>query len=90
MKRGQPIGVVGWTGMAGHRHLHWSLQKLPGASAADWEARIPNWSGDSVPFVFRTLFQGREQLVDVAALRCPHAVIGGVPRDQQPRFRGVR
>jgi murein DD-endopeptidase MepM/ murein hydrolase activator NlpD len=28
VKAGQPIGIEGWTGLAGHRHLHWDVNKL--------------------------------------------------------------
>ena len=28
VNQGDPIGIEGWTGYAGHRHLHWSLQKF--------------------------------------------------------------
>ncbi len=35
VKKGDPIGVEGWTGAAGHRHLHWGVQKLPGKTMVD-------------------------------------------------------
>jgi len=81
--KGQPIGIEGWTGAAGHRHLHWSVQKLPGDGLAQWEERILTWSGESVPFQFLEA----TSRVDTAALSCPHAGIGAAP--DQPRFRGV-
>lgn len=50
--QGQPIGIEGWTGKAGHRHLHWSVQKLPGSSEQDWIDKIAIYMGESVPFDF--------------------------------------
>lgn len=89
--RGDPIGIEGWTGAAGHRHLHWSIQKLQGSTQAEWNGDLSKaWTGQSVPFRFSATQDGRVQLFDVAAIHCAHAIIGQAPSDQQPRFRGVR
>lgn len=87
--KGDPIGIEGWTGAAGHRHLHWSIQKLPGANQTDWINRI-SWAGASVPFHFKAQLNGVIQDFDVANIRCAHAGIGQAPPDQQPRFKGVQ
>jgi murein DD-endopeptidase MepM/ murein hydrolase activator NlpD len=87
VKQGQPIGIEGWTGAAGHRHLHWSIQKLPGATQADWESKI-SWAGDSVPFNFCAVLDGRDQIVSSPGLQCAHASIGQA--SYQPRLRGVK
>jgi len=34
---GTPLGLEGWTGAAGHRHLHWSIQKIGGDTDKDRE-----------------------------------------------------
>lgn len=85
---GDPIGVEGATGLAGHRHLHWSVQKLPGISQQEWENHIA-WDGESVPFFFRAKKNGLVQTINAAKLKCTHANIGQAPEDQQPRLTGV-
>ena len=88
---GDPIGVEGWTGAAGHRHLHWSVQKIPGLMAADWTQHIlQGWVGDSIPFKFLAQQKGSVQTFDTTTFRCAHANIGQAPSDQQPHLRGVQ
>lgn len=86
VKAGEAIGVEGATGLAGHRHLHWSVQKLPGSSQKEWEDHI-TWDGESVPFDFAARVNGQNQTVDSAKLRCAHANIGQAPPEQQPRLQ---
>jgi uncharacterized protein YceK len=86
--KGDPIGVEGWTGAAGHRHLHWSIQKLPGSTREEWISHI-SWAGASVPFHFVATQNGEVKNIDVTALHCAHANIGQAPSDQQPHFKGV-
>ncbi|MBK9322885.1 MAG: M23 family metallopeptidase [Bdellovibrionaceae bacterium] len=88
VKKGQPIGIEGWTGAAGHRHLHWSVQKLPGVNVSDWEKRI-SWDGESVPFQFRAYLNGKLTTVDTSNFSCAHANIGQVSPSQQPKLRAV-
>ena len=88
--RGAPIGVEGWTGAAGHRHLHWSVQKLPGSTTQEWNQQILSYTGTSVPFHFKALQNGLVQDFDIAKVVCPHAGIGQAPVDQQARFRGTK
>ncbi len=87
--RGEAIGVEGWTGMAGHRHLHWSVQKLPGSTAAEWLREIA-WTGESVPFHFTATQNGERKTFDVAKIQCAHTGVGNAPPEQQPSFKGVR
>lgn len=89
VKQGDPIGIEGATGLAGHRHLHWSIQKLPGKNQEEWEKQI-SWDGMSVPFNFKATVQGTASVINSADLHCAHAGIGQVPSDQQPRLRGVK
>jgi len=86
--QGQPLGLEGWTGAAGHRHLHWGIQQIGGTSVADWEKNIA-WDGLSVPFRFKATVSGRSTVVRVPALQCPHAQIGETT-EIQPKLRGVR
>jgi gamma-glutamyltranspeptidase/glutathione hydrolase len=87
--KGDPIGIEGWTGAAGHRHLHWSIQKLPGANQSDWINHI-SWAGTSVPFHFKAQQNGAVQNFEAKNIQCAHAAIGQAPADQQPRFKGVQ
>lgn len=89
VKKGQPIGIEGWTGAAGHRHLHWSVQKLPGSNQAEWENRI-SWDGESVPFQFKAYVNGQLSTVDTSMLMCAHANIGQVTKDHQPVLKGIK
>jgi murein DD-endopeptidase MepM/ murein hydrolase activator NlpD len=86
VKKGQPIGIEGWTGAAGHRHLHWSVQKIPGNNFSDWEKRI-SWDGVSVPFKFQAYVNGKLQVVDTSSFSCAHANIGQAPKSLQPILR---
>lgn len=88
VRQGQPIGVMGWTGLAGHRHLHWSVQKIQGSSQTEWADHI-SWDGQSVPFKFATLQNGKLTTIDTSVLTCAHANIGEAPASQQPSFFGV-
>lgn len=90
VRAGDPIGIEGWTGAAGHRHLHWSVQKLPGKNAKEWARQIVEYTGESVPFVFKAVQNGKVQDFDVTKIQCARAGIGEVSAAQQPRFRGVR
>lgn len=89
VRTGEVIGVMGWTGLAGHRHLHWSLQKLPGTTQAEWLKRI-EWDGKSVPFKFIARVNGIKRILDTATLVCPHNVIGEIPDSAFPRFHGMK
>jgi murein DD-endopeptidase MepM/ murein hydrolase activator NlpD len=89
--QGDPIGVEGWTGAAGHRHVHWSVQKLQGSKPAEWEHALSlGWTGISIPFHFSANQNGTAREFDVTKIQCAQASIGGAPTDQQPKFRGVR
>lgn len=91
VKQGDPIGVMGWTGAAGHRHLHWSVQKLPGKTPDEWISQIQNYAGVSVPFKFRARqgLGGSEKTFDMADIHCAHANVGQASGDDQPAFSGV-
>jgi len=41
----ETVYCVHSSGAAGHRHLHWSVQKLPGKTQKEWEDRIA-WDGE--------------------------------------------
>jgi hypothetical protein len=82
-------GTYYWTGAAGHRHLHWSVQKLPGSSQSDWEKRI-SWDGQSVPFRFKVLVNGIVTTVDTSTFQCAYANIGQVSTDQQPILKAIK
>ncbi len=88
VRRGQKIGTMGWTGLAGHRHLHWSVQKMPGFSLAEWESKM-FWDGQSVPFKFVALQDGEKKTFDTRTLLCPHANLGQIPGLVQPKFIGL-
>ncbi len=88
-RKGDPIGIEGRTGAAGHRHLHWSIQKLPGATADDWFKRI-SWAGESVPFQFEANQNGVNQIFNSAEVNCAHAGIGSADSTLQPRFKGIK
>jgi Peptidase family M23 len=86
---GDPIGVEGWTGAAGSRQIHWSVQQIPGTTTADWTNHISQgWVGASVPFHFLARQNGSVQKFEVMAVHCAHADIGQAPASQQPRFEG--
>jgi hypothetical protein len=86
--RGEALGTEGSTGMAGHRHVHWSVQRLPGSSEAEWSQRRA-WIGESVPFRFEVTAAGQRATLAVRDVRCPHSSAGALPPDVQPRWRGV-
>lgn len=88
IKQGDAIGVEGSTGAAGHRHLHWSVQKLPG-NPSQWSEQILTYTGDSVPFTFKAIQNSKLQIFDSLKISCAHAGIGQAPASQQPRFKGV-
>lgn len=89
VKQGQAIGIAGTTGLAGHRHLHWSVQKLYGHSQTEWEKNILTQDGQSVPFIFKAQTSNGVQSFNSSEVHCPHANIGGVPESEQPHYRGV-
>lgn len=89
VKQGDAIGIEGWTGAAGHRHLHWSVQKLPGTSS-EWANQIITYTGDSVPFKFQAVQDSKKQWFDSLTVKCAHAGIGQAPANQQPRFKGAK
>lgn len=88
VRKGQPIGIEGWTGAAGHRHLHWGIQKLPGKNASEWETQI-SWDGESVPFEFEALVNGKRKKINSATFQCAHANIGKAPPEEQPLLKSV-
>lgn len=88
VERGDPLGVEGNTGMAGHRHVHWGVQRLPGSSEAEWSRRRA-WIGESVPFRFEVTRGGSRVTLSMRDVRCPHASAGALPPEAQPRWRGV-
>jgi hypothetical protein len=79
VKAGDPIGIEGATGLAGHRHLHWSVQ----------QSTHVDWDGTSVPFDFTAKSEDRIQTFTSGVLQCAHANIGQAPWAEQPRFRGT-
>jgi hypothetical protein len=87
--KGDPIGVEGWTGAAGHRHLHWSIQKLSGSSMSDWINHI-TWAGESVPFHFLASQNGVIQSLEASTINCAHAGIRNASASEQPRLKGVQ
>lgn len=87
VRQGEPIGVEGWTGSAGHRHLHWSVQKLPGTKF-DWRNEITTYAGDSVPFDFQAIQNGQVKIFSIKKIKCEHANIGQTGVIHQPTFRG--
>lgn len=88
IKQGDTIGIEGSTGAAGHRHLHWSVQKLPGSSS-QWSEQILTYTGNSVPFVFKASQNSKLQTFDSLKISCAHAGIGQATASQQPRFKGI-
>ncbi|MBC7427662.1 MAG: M23 family metallopeptidase [Bacteriovorax sp.] len=89
VRKGDAIGVEGMTGAAGHRHLHWSIQKLPGTKVSDWINHI-SWAGESVPFRFVASQNGIIKIFEAASVVCGHAGIGSIEASLQPRFKGVQ
>lgn len=55
VKAGDVLGIEGWTGLAGHRHLHWDVHKLNGTNSAEWEKILsnPGWGGTSIPYFLK-------------------------------------
>lgn len=90
VKQGDQIGVMGWTGAAGHRHLHWSVQKLPGKTPEEWVSQIQNYSGASVPFKFRARQNGSESTFDMSDMSCEHTDYNGAVAAGNPTFSGVK
>lgn len=72
VKAGQPIGIEGWTGLAGHRHLHWDVNKLYGSTVEQWEKTLsnPGWGGSSVPYLFKVSIGGKEQVLSSKEVKC--------------------
>lgn len=89
VKQGDPIGIMGATGQAGHRHLHWSVNKLPGSTQSEWEQKI-TWDGESVPFNFQASVSGKIKTLNLSEIICAHANIGQAAPEEQPQFRGVK
>ena len=89
VKKGQPIGIEGWAGLAGHRHLRWSVMRLPGSSQEECEKKI-TWDGESVPFEFDAYVNGKRRTVNTATFNCPHGNIGAFPVSKQPRLRALK
>ncbi|MDO9181128.1 MAG: M23 family metallopeptidase [Bacteriovorax sp.] len=87
--KGDPIGIEGRTGAAGHRHLHWSIQKLSGTTTADWIKHI-SWAGESVPFQFEANPNGENHIFSSAEVSCAHVGIGEVDATLQPHFKGIK
>jgi murein DD-endopeptidase MepM/ murein hydrolase activator NlpD len=89
VKQGDPIGIEGMTGAAGHRHLHFSLNRANGTTLAEWEKDVREAVGQSMPFEFRVKQNGVIQFVNAANLNCPPRKIGEVPSFIQPHLFGV-
>lgn len=72
VRAGQQIGLEGWTGTAGHRHLHWDVNKLYGATTEQWEKALqnPGWGGVSVPYFFKVIIDGKEQIISSKDVKC--------------------
>jgi murein DD-endopeptidase MepM/ murein hydrolase activator NlpD len=87
--QGDPLGIEGTTGLAGHRHLHWSVNRLPGTHSREWLTQIKTYTGTSVPFTFRAIREANLVWTNCAKLIAAHSKIGDVPPEQQPKFRGV-
>lgn len=89
IKKGDAIGLEGRTGAAGHRHLHWSVQKLPGSPSL-WSKQIMTYTGASVPFKFAAVRDSKLEIFDSLKVSCAHARIGQANASEQPRFKGVK
>ncbi len=87
LKTGDPIGLEGWTGAAGHRHLHWSVQKIEIESEKEF-LKSKDYVGISVPFRFKAILNSKKVLLDTKNFECPHANIGDAP--EQPKLRGIK
>ena len=88
VQQGEPIGIEGWTGEAGHRHLHWSVQKLPGSTEKVWLNRISTHIGESVPFDFLAKQNNLTKKIDASKLQCEHANINS-SNSRQLIFHGL-
>lgn len=74
VKAGDVLGVEGWTGLAGHRHLHWDVHKLNGTNLIEWEKILsnPGWGGISIPYDFEVNMNGKNETVSSKDLKCRH------------------
>jgi len=74
VKAGQPLGIEGWTGLAGHRHLHWDVHKLSGSTVAEWEKTLsnPGWGGLSIPYFFEVNINGKNKIISSRDVQCRH------------------
>ena len=86
--QGQPIGIEGWTGNAGHRHLHWSVQKLPGTTEIEWKHKIAHYIGESVPFDFSAIQNNKLEKFDMTKIQCENVNIGSTVNPQST-FNGL-
>jgi hypothetical protein len=90
VRAGDVLGVEGWTGRAGHRHLHFSVQRMAGQFAEEWRRALADQDdGKSVPFSLSAMLEGKPALVDASAITCAHAGIGFAPRAQQPHLQSL-
>lgn len=86
VKAGDILGVEGWTGLAGHRHLHWDVHKLNGTTTKEWEKILsnPGWGGISIPYFFEVYMDGKKQIVSSKDLKCRHDDM------TQPPWKGTK
>ena len=71
VEKGQIIGIEGGTGAAGHRHLHWDVQRALGDP--EIQRRIisdPGLNGISIPFRFRVKIAGLETILSSDHVTC--------------------
>jgi murein DD-endopeptidase MepM/ murein hydrolase activator NlpD len=87
VKQGEVLGTEGWTGAAGHRHLHWSVNRVSCANPEECAENLQKWDGMSVPFRFTAVLNGKRQSLDTSVFDCEHANIG--MSHDQPRLRGT-
>lgn len=74
---GDVLGVEGWTGLAGHRHLHWSVQKINIKDNSEFKTKV-HWDGVSVPFTFKAILNDKIVLINTKEFYCPHKRVGEV------------
>ena len=71
IKKGEIIGIEGATGAAGHRHLHWDIQKIPGGEKIVQEVmQSESLNGVSIPFKFRIKSNGKTKILDSSEIHC--------------------
>jgi hypothetical protein len=70
VKTGDLIGVEGTSGLAGHRHLHFSAHYTK--HSFEELSKEPSWTEDTIPFKFKLRYSDREKVEKVPSteLRC--------------------